>query len=96
MHASALRIELRVPAVRSLKAKRGVIRPLIDDLRTTFGASVAEVGFQDQWQRATVGVGLVASSHADLTRRALAIRRHLERRDSIEVLDVVTSYLEGV
>jgi uncharacterized protein YlxP (DUF503 family) len=96
MHASALRIELRVPGVRSLKAKRSVLRPLTDDLRTSFGASVAEVGFQDQWQRATVGVALVASSHADLTRRALAIRKHLERRESVEVLDIVTSYLEDL
>jgi hypothetical protein len=94
MQASALRIELRVPAVRSLKAKRGVLRPLIDDLRTRFGASVAEVGFQDQWQRATVGVALVATNHSDLTRKALAIRKHLEHRDNVELLDIVTSYLE--
>jgi uncharacterized protein YlxP (DUF503 family) len=95
MHASALRIELRVPGARSLKAKRGVLRPLIDDLRKTFGASVAEVGFQDQWQRATVGVALAATEHSDLTRRAMAIRSRLERRDDIEVLDIAVSYLEG-
>lgn len=41
-------------------------------------------------------MALVASSHADLTRRALAIRKHLERRESVEVLDIVTSYLEDL
>lgn len=93
MHASALRIELRLPAVRSLKAKRGVLRPLIDDLRNRFGASVAEVGFHDQWQRSTLGVALVATTHSDLTKRALGIRRHLEHLNNVETLDIVTSYL---
>jgi uncharacterized protein len=93
MHASALRIELRVPAARSLKAKRSALRPLMDDLRNRFGASVAEVGFHDQWQRATLGVALAATSHSDLTRRAHNIRRHLEHQDNVELLDIVTSYL---
>jgi uncharacterized protein len=94
MHASALRIELRIQGARSLKAKRSVVRPLVDHLRTAHGASVAEVGFQDQWQRSTLGVALAASSHSELTRRVLAIRRDLEGRHDVEVLDMVTSYME--
>jgi uncharacterized protein YlxP (DUF503 family) len=96
MHASALRIELRIPQARSLKAKRSVLRPLVDDLARTFRVSVAEVGFQDQWQRSTIGVALVSESHADLTRRAHAIRRRLDRRPDIEILDVVASYMEAL
>jgi uncharacterized protein YlxP (DUF503 family) len=94
MHASALRIELRVPGVRSLKAKRGVIKPLTEDLRRKLGVSVAEIGFQDQWQRATVGVALVAAEHSELTRRAQEIRKRLEHRNDVEVLDISVFYLE--
>ncbi|GBD83985.1 hypothetical protein BMS3Abin02_00369 [bacterium BMS3Abin02] len=94
MHASALRIELRIPQARSLKAKRGVLRPLLDDVRRTFGVSVAEVGFQDQWQRSTVGVALVSGHHAELLKQAGAIRRRIEHRDDVEVLEVAMSYLE--
>jgi len=94
MHASALRIELRIPQARSLKAKRRVLRPLLDDVRRTFGVSVAEVGFQDQWQRSTIAVALVSEHHAELLKQSRAIRRHVERRDDLEVLEVAMSYLE--
>jgi len=94
MHAAALRIELRLPRARSLKAKRSALRPVLDDLRRTFRVSVSEVGYQNQWQRSTIGVALVSEHHAELTKQTSAIRRRLERYGDIEILDVATSYLE--
>lgn len=94
MHAAALRIELRLRQARSLKAKRSALRPVLDDLRRTFRVSVSEVGYQNQWQRSTIGVALVSEHHAELTKQTSAIRRRLERYGDIEILDVATSYLE--
>ncbi len=94
MHAAALRIELRIPQARSLKAKRSVLRPVVDDLRRTFRASVAEVDHQDQWQRSTIGVALVSGHHAEVVKQTQAIRRRLERYGDLELLDITTSYLE--
>ncbi len=62
MHAVAVRFDLHVPASRSLKAKRAAIRPVVDGLRHRFKVSVAEVDYQDQWQRASIGVALVDGS----------------------------------
>ena len=45
-----------------MKSKRAAIRPIVDGLRHRFRISVAEVGHQDQWQRATVAVAIVAES----------------------------------
>ena len=66
MHAAAVRFDLHVPASRSLKAKRAAIRPVVDGLRHRFKVSVAEVDYQDQWQRASIGVALVDGSAAHL------------------------------
>lgn len=94
MHVAALRVDLLVPGARSLKAKRSVIASLKHDLTTTFGVSVAEVDHQDLWQRAALGVSLVSPQAGHLDRRIHVIRRHLDARPDIDVIDVSVSFLE--
>jgi hypothetical protein len=48
---SLLTIEVLIPWARSLKDKRSAVRGLKDRLRSRFNVSVAEVSFQDKWQR---------------------------------------------
>ena len=95
MHAAALRVELRIPAVHSLKEKRHRMSVLTADLRKSFpAAAVAEVGFQDQWQRSTLGIALVTGEAAHLQRLMAGIRRYFDARPDAELLEVVVSYLE--
>ena len=61
MFVSALRIEFHIPATHSLKEKRAVLRPIIDGLRNRHRVSVAEIDHQDLWQRATIGIAVVAA-----------------------------------
>jgi uncharacterized protein YlxP (DUF503 family) len=53
-------LELSLPATASLKDKRQVVKSMIARLRNEFNLSVAEVGAQDQWQWAVVGVTCVS------------------------------------
>lgn len=62
--------ELHVHASQSLKAKRGVVRSIVQRLRNRFNLSAAEVGGQDTWQRAVLGL-TVAGSDATTVRRVL-------------------------
>jgi hypothetical protein len=45
-------MEIHLPAVRSLKAKRSVVRHLVEASRHRFGVSASEVAHHDRWQRA--------------------------------------------
>lgn len=54
-------LELSMPDNASLKDKRHVVKSVIDRLRNEFNVSVAEVGAQDQWQWAVIGVACVSS-----------------------------------
>ena len=56
-----LTIEVQVPECRSLKAKRKVVQSLTARLRQRFNASVAEVDFQDKWQRCRIGVSVLSN-----------------------------------
>jgi len=55
-------ITLRLHECRSLKGKRKIVKSIIGQLRNNFNASVAEVGANDIYQRAEIGVSLVGNS----------------------------------
>ena len=95
MHAAAVRFDLHVPASRSLKAKRAAIRPIVDGLRHRFHVSVAEVDFNDQWQRAAIAVALVANTDSQLREFIAAIERFVVTAADVELLDVETAWLES-
>lgn len=48
----------------SLKGKRMILRSIITTLRTKFQVAIAEVGSQDLWQRASLGIACVAGAQA--------------------------------
>ncbi len=69
MVIALLSLELYMPLSQSLKDKRMVLRRIKDRLGA-FNVAVAEVEFQDLWQRAGIGVVTVATS-PDLADRTL-------------------------
>ena len=67
MTVALLSVELFLPMSQSLKDKRMVVRSITSRVRQTFAVAVAEVGEQDTWQTAVVGVACVSNDarHAD-------------------------------
>lgn len=95
MYAAALRVELRLPGVQSLKQKRRRIKAVSAALVKRFPVSVAEVDFQDLWQRATLGVAVVASQAGQLDRVLHSVERYLRSNGELEVLEVVVYHMEA-
>ena len=54
-------IELSLPTNASLKGKRSILKSLTARLRHQFNISVAEVGDNDLWQSAVLGVVCVST-----------------------------------
>jgi uncharacterized protein YlxP (DUF503 family) len=94
MHAAALRVELRIPDAHSLKEKRGKLKPVIAELKRQYGVSVAEVDHQDLWQRATLGIAVVAPQAGQLHRLAHSLEKYFEQLDAVLFLRMAISYLE--
>jgi len=59
-----LTLELRLEDSHSLKEKRHVVESLKTRLRNKFNVSVAEIDYQDLWQRAAIAAVTVSSDHA--------------------------------
>jgi uncharacterized protein len=56
MPVGLLTLELHIQHAQSLKDKRQVLRSLKDRLRSKFNVAVAELEYEDTWQRSVVGV----------------------------------------
>lgn len=75
MPVGLLTLEIHIPDAQSLKDKRQVLRSLKDRLRGHLNVAVAELDFQDAWQRSVIGVVTLANEerHAgEELQRALA------------------------
>jgi uncharacterized protein YlxP (DUF503 family) len=80
MIVGAAAVEIHIHGSRSLKAKRGVVRSIAQRVRNRFDLSVAEVGGQDTWQLAVLGLATVGS----------------DRRKVRAVLDRALAYIEDL
>ena len=59
-----LTLELRLDESHSLKDKRHTVKSLKDRLRGKFNVAVAEIDYQDLWQRSLVSAVTVSADHA--------------------------------
>lgn len=62
MFIGVARFEIFIPAARSLKDKRQVLRSITQNVKNRFVVAIAEVGHQDLWQRAGLGVSCVSET----------------------------------
>lgn len=56
-------MELHIEEAHSLKEKRHVVKSLKDRLRNKFNVAVAEIDYQDVWQRGIVSAVTVSADH---------------------------------
>ena len=93
--AALVDIDLHIPAASSLKGKRAVLKSLIAGLQRDLRVSVAEIGHQDLWQRATLGVAIAAGSEIGARKVAQQVEKIVWREPRVELVsfrvDIVAS-----
>jgi uncharacterized protein YlxP (DUF503 family) len=88
VHYGIARVDLHLPGADSLKARRAHVRRAQAALVQELGVSVAEVGGQDRWQRAVLGVAVAASTATGVERVLDRVPAVIERDPRVEVLAV--------
>ena len=73
-----------LPGVSSLKAKRSVVRRIVDRTSARFNAAVAEVGSLDVHQRAEIGVAVISNEAAHCHRMLEEIAKFVEGLHALE------------
>ena len=88
MVVATAEVELHIAASQSLKSKRQILRSLKDRLRSRLNVSVAEVEYQDLWQRASLGLAVVSGTAARAEEVLAAALRLVESEPALVVVDV--------
>jgi uncharacterized protein YlxP (DUF503 family) len=90
---SLLTIELMIPWAHSLKDKRSAVRGLKERLRSRFNASVAEVAYQDKWQRAIIAVCIIGSDKRQLESDMTKVAQLCEEAQDLQIADMHQQWL---
>ena len=77
----------------SLKDKRHVVKGLKDRLRHKFNVSVAEIDYQDLWQRALVAAVTVAPDHAHGERVLQTVEREAAEMLGPQLVGAVVEWI---
>lgn len=70
--------ELHLPACRSLKGKRKVVKSLIDRIHARYRVSIAETDFHDLHQRSEISLAIVSQSEYEATHMMDEIRNLID------------------
>jgi hypothetical protein len=86
MVVGTLVVDLLLGDVRSLKQKRGVVRPIVAELRRRFEVAAAETGSLDLHRRAEVAVAVVSSTREHAVQVLDSCERLVAGRPVVELL----------
>jgi uncharacterized protein YlxP (DUF503 family) len=86
--------DLLLGDVHSLKEKRGVVRPIVAELRRRFEVTAAETGSQDLHRRAEISAALVTGERGHAAEVLAACERLLAGRPEVQLLSTRTRLLD--
>jgi uncharacterized protein len=86
MFVGALRLDLLLGDVRSLKEKRSVVRPIIAELQRKFAVAAVEADHTERHRRSVVAVATVSGAASHCVEVLDACERLVAGRPEIELL----------
>jgi uncharacterized protein YlxP (DUF503 family) len=93
MFVGVLVIEILIYSSTSLKEKRLVLKSMKDRLKNKYNVAVAEIGFQDKWQRAQLGIVTISNEQSHLEHSLQKIFQYLDKADSYEIISYEFTYV---
>ena len=81
-----------IPMAASLKGKRSVLKSMTDRVKNSYNVSVAEIDYQDLWQRTTIALVAAASSKDAAEREVRRAIRLLESNPEWEMTEFNIDY----
>ena len=93
MHILLVQYHLHIPDALSLKDKRQVMKPLLNELRRDFNISAAEVDDHDLWQSAVIATVAVSNLRDALERSEREVTDRLEANGHVQISQIQREWL---
>ncbi|MGB4439619.1 MAG: DUF503 domain-containing protein [Sedimentibacter sp.] len=86
MAVGTCEIEILIYESNSLKEKRHVLKSIIERIKVRFNASVAEVDYNDLWNKSMIGIAVV-SNNKNLCESVISkIINFIDRDERVEII----------
>ncbi len=92
MLITSVQLSLRLYASSSLKEKRFVLSSVKQRLRNRFNVSVSEIGGQESWREADLGIALVTQEKGQADSTVEAVTRFLDSDGRFEIVHRVVEF----
>jgi hypothetical protein len=93
MSVGLLLLDCYIAESQSLKDKRRILTSLSERLRRQFNIAIAEVEFQDQWQRAQLAIVMVNTNWRMLQSSMSKLTEYIDRDRRVEITNTETRQL---
>ena len=80
-------IDLLIPCCSSLKEKRYVLKSIKAKLRRRYNVTVAEIDYQDKWQRCKLAVATLGSDRRIVDACSNKVLNFIENNGHVQILD---------
>lgn len=88
MHMIGIELTLHLYEVGSLKAKRRIVRSILDHTHHRFGISNAEIGYLDSFGRSSLGFGVVTNNLRNGEKILQKIINYIDKQAEVEIISV--------
>jgi len=88
-----IKVVLHIPYAQSLKQKRQQVKSLKQRLQNRFNASIAEIEALDNWQRAVLGIAMIANDKIYLEQQASKIEQIIIDEADMELIEFAKEFL---
>jgi uncharacterized protein YlxP (DUF503 family) len=96
MNVAVCRLTLRLPENHDLKGKRRAIGSICSRVRQKFNVSIAEVGDNDAWQVATLGITSASNDAAQADKVVSAVVDFIASgREDVEIIGQEQEVIAG-
>lgn len=89
-----LTLELQLSEAHSLKDKRHTVKGLKDRLRSKFNVAVAEIDYQDLWQRSLISAVTVSGDHGRAEQTLQLVEREAANMLGAALVSATVEWLE--
>jgi uncharacterized protein YlxP (DUF503 family) len=93
MLIGTLKVELYLPGTSSLKEKRFILKSIKTRIRNNYNVSIAELDFQEKWQRSCLGIACVSNNRRFLDTTLAKVLSAITRENRLEIIGQTTEIL---
>ncbi|MBI1290860.1 DUF503 family protein [bacterium] len=93
MHILLVQYHLHLPDCHSLKDKRQVMKPLLNELRRDFNISAAEIDDHDLWQSAVIATVAVSNLRDAVERSEREVTDRIETNGDVQIAQINREWL---